>query len=685
MMPGMAEMNDEKTTYDSSKIQVLEGLNAVRMRPGMYIGGTGNKGMHHLLWEIVDNSVDELANGHGNRICVTLYKDGSISVEDNGRGIPVDMHPQMKISGVEVVFTQLHAGGKFSAENYSYSGGLHGVGASVTNALSEYCEVTVHKGGKAHFIRFSPRKIEEGGKTRIKYGAAEQPLKVIGKTDKQGTYVKFMPDRVMFKNCEFSNETIRKRLKELAFLNKGIEIAFLDERLKEDDDDRKREYKYEGGIGDFVRHLNENKSPIYHDPFLVEGKADASGKGTFVSFAIQHTDSYTESVFSYVNNIPTSEGGTHETGFKMAITRAFNQLAKQHGLLKDKEATLMGEDYREGMTAVLAIKMRDVQFEGQTKQKLGNPEAKTDVEGFVYAELLKYFNIDKDKKKYSLFEQIMTKAKGAARVRDAARRAKDIARQKNSIDGGILIGKLSSCTGRRAEQNELFIVEGDSAGGTAKQARDRSIQAILPLRGKPLNAEKKRLDQVLDNEEFRTIISALGTSIGEDFCLDNLKYHKVVILADADQDGAHIRAILLTFFFRYMKELITEGHLYIGLPPLYKLYRKDFSAYAYDDTELRALTAKQKGTIQRYKGLGEMNADQLWETTMNPKTRKLCRVTIDDAAEAEMLISTLMGDNIEARKDYISKHANFNKTENLAAKTVKAKVAFTAAGAGEVV
>jgi len=678
--------NENKNNeYDSSKIQVLEGLNAVRMRPGMYIGGTGTKGMHHLLWEIVDNSIDELANGYGNKMTVIIYKDGSVSVEDNGRGIPVDIHPQLKISGVEVVFTQLHAGGKFDKENYSYSGGLHGVGASVTNALSEWCEVTVHKDGKAYFIRFRPQESVVDGKAKIKYGSAEAPLKVIGKSDQKGTYVKFMPDRVMFKGCEFSNETIRKRLKELAFLNKGIQIIFIDERVNQDNEDRVRDYKFDGGLSDFVRYLNENKSPIYNDPFLVEGKADSKGesgqRGTLVSFSIQHTDSYTESVFSYVNNIPTSEGGTHETGFKMAITRAFNQIAKTHGFLKEKEATLMGEDYREGMTAVLAIKMRDVQFEGQTKAKLGNPEAKTDVEGFVYAELINYFNVEKDKKKYNLFDAIMTKAKGAARVREAAKRAKDITRQKNAIDGQVLIGKLSSCTGRRPELNELFIVEGDSAGGTAKQARDRSIQAILPLRGKPLNAEKKRLDQVLDNEEFRTIISALGTSIGEDFCLDDLKYHKVVIMADADQDGAHIRAILLTFFFRYMKELITEGHVYIGMAPLYKLHRKDFAAYAYDDEELRVLTSKQKGTIQRYKGLGEMNADQLWDTTMNPKTRKLCRVSIDDAAEAEMLISTLMGDNIEARKDYISKHANFNKAESIAAKTVKAKVTHSGEGA----
>ena len=661
--------------YTSSKIQVLEGLNAVRMRPGMYIGSTGPKGLHHLLWEIVDNSIDELANGYGTEITVTLHKDGSATVEDNGRGIPVDQHPQLKVSGVEVVFTQLHAGGKFSGENYNYSGGLHGVGASVTNALSEWCEVRVYKNYKEYFIRFSPMEKGEGKERKMQYGAAEAPLAVVRKTGKQGTKVSFLPDRKMFKGATFSNETVNKRLKELAFLNKGIHITFIDERVDDDDNEEghlsRIEYKFDGGLSDFVQYLNENKTPLYSQPFLCEGE----GATTQIAFSIQHNDSYSESVFSYVNNIPTSEGGTHETGFKMALTRAFNQIAKQNNLLKEKEATLQGEDYREGITAVLSIKMREVQFEGQTKTKLGNPEAKTEVEQFTYAGLLEYFkDIDKNTKKKQLFDTILNKAKGAARVREAARRAKEITRQKNSIDGGILIGKLSSCTGRRPELNELFIVEGDSAGGTAKVARDRSIQAILPLRGKPLNAEKKRLDQVLDNEEFRTIISALGTSIGEDFTLENLKYHKVIIMADADQDGAHIRAILLTFFYRYMKELITEGHVYIGMPPLYKLYRKDFSAYAYDEEELRQLTAKNKGTIQRYKGLGEMNADQLWDTTMNPKTRKLCKVTVDDAADAEKLISTLMGDNIDSRKEYISKYANFNKQDNFATKAVKSGI-----------
>lgn len=646
----------------------------MRMRPGMYIGGTGMKGFHHLLWEIVDNAIDELANGYGTEMTVTIHKDGSASVEDNGRGIPVDMHPQLKVSGVEVVFTQLHAGGKFSGENYNYSGGLHGVGASVTNALSEWTEVRVYNQWKEHFIRFTPKEKGEGKDRKMHYGLAEEPLRVVGKTNKQGTHVKFFPDRVMFKGCAWSNDVINKRLKELAFLNKGIQITFNDERVDEDNEDGELPnvvYKFDGGLSDFVGYLNENKSPMYNTPILCEGE----GSTIQIAFSIQHNDSYTESVFSYVNNIPTSEGGTHETGFKMALTRAFNQIAKNNNLIKEKEAVLLGEDYREGMTAVLAIKMREVQFEGQTKTKLGNPEAKTEVEQFVYSKLVEHFkDIDKDAKKKQLFDALLNKAKGAARVREAARRAKEITRAKNSIDGGILIGKLSSCTGRRPEMNELFIVEGDSAGGTAKVARDRSIQAILPLRGKPLNAEKKRLDQVLENEEFRTIISALGTSIGEDFNLDNLKYHKVIIMADADQDGAHIRAILLTFIYRYMKELITEGHVYIGMPPLYKLYRKDWSAYAYDDDELRKLTSANKGTVQRYKGLGEMNADQLWETTMDPKTRKLCKVTLDDAAVAEKLISTLMGDDIDSRKEYISKHANFNKAEGLAAKVVKAKV-----------
>ncbi|MDR1917572.1 MAG: DNA gyrase subunit B [Christensenellaceae bacterium] len=665
-------MANEKQHYNVNDLTLLKGLDAVRKRPGMYIGTTGSKGMHHLLWEIVDNGIDEVANGFGNRLTVTIHTDNSVTVEDNGRGIPVGIHKDLGISGVEMVFTELHAGGKFGDSNYAFSGGLHGVGASVVNALSDWCVVTVWKDGKEYYIRFSPHLRDDDNE--LHWGIADEPLKMVGKTDKTGTKVHFLPDKTMFKDVKFDNETISKRLKELAFLNKGIEIQFIDERVDKDDAETPRElvFKYDGGVADFVAYLNESKDPLYQKPFIIEGATDKMP----ITFAIQHTDGFTESIFSYVNNIPTSEGGTHETGFKSAITRAFNQIGRNFGYYKDKDQGLMGEDYREGMTAVLSIKMKEVQFEGQTKTKLGNPEAKIEVETFTYNNLCEYFK-DADKKadKKLLLETVINKAKAAARVREAARKAKDIARQKNSIDGSVLIGKLSSCSGRRPELNEVFIVEGDSAGGTAKQGRDRSIQAILPLRGKPLNAEKKRIDQVLENEEFRTLIGALGTGIGEDFNLDNLKYHKVIILADADQDGGHIRSILLTFFFRYMKELITEGHIYTGMPPLYRVFRKDFSRYCYDENELKEVTKKEKGTIQRYKGLGEMNADQLWDTTMNPKTRKLCRITLDDAAEAERLITTLMGDDIESRREYISKHANFNKIDDLAVKTVKSKLA----------
>lgn len=668
-------MANEKQSYGASNLTLLKGLDAVRKRPGMYIGTTGSKGMHHLLWEIVDNGIDEIANGYGNKLTVIIHADNSITVEDDGRGIPVDIHQELQISGVEMVFTELHAGGKFDNNNYSFSGGLHGVGASVVNALSEYCEVIVYKNGKEHYVRFSPHLDPKDGK--MHWGVADEPLKVVGRTVKNGTRVHFLPDREMFNHAEFDYKVISKRLEELAFLNKGITIVLIDERIAVDNTEYPREcvYQFEGGIADFVTYLNEGKNTLYSTPLLVTGENDKMPIG----FAIQHTDGYVESIFSYVNNIPTSEGGTHETGFKTAITRAFNQLAKQFGFLKEKDSILQGEDYREGMTAVLSVKMKEVQFEGQTKTKLGNPEAKIAVETFTYNSLLDYFkDSDKNADKKNLLETIINKAKAAARVREAARKAKDIARSKNSIDGSVLIGKLASCSGRRPEMNEIFIVEGDSAGGTAKQGRDRSIQAILPLRGKPLNAEKKRIDQVLENEEFRTLIGALGTGIGEDFNIDNLRYHKVIILADADQDGGHIRCILLTFFYRYMKDLIAQGHVYTGMPPLFKVTKKDVNRYCYDDNELKEVTKVIKGgTIQRYKGLGEMNADQLWETTMNPKTRKLCRITLDDAAEAEKLITTLMGDDIESRRNYISKHANFNKQDDIATKAVKSKLGGT--------
>lgn len=647
--------------YAASDIKVLEGLDAVRMRPGMYIGTTGIKGLHHILWEIVDNGIDEASNGFADQITVCLYKDGSASVEDNGRGIPVDIHPKLKVSGVEVVFTQLHAGGKFGNDNYNFSGGLHGVGASVTNALSEWLTVDVYKNGEVHEIEFHSFEDETG---KVVSGATKTPLHKTGETtDKKGTFVIFKPDKRVFPKTVFSQETVGTRLRELAFLNKGLKITFIDYRDEKEGVPFEREYFYEGGISDFVTYLNESKSPIYKTPIYLTGEKD----GVVVEAAIQHTDSYTESLFSYVNNIPTSEGGTHETGFKVAFTKVMNDYAKKNNILKEKDGLFLGEDLREGITAVLTVKMNNVQFEGQTKTKLGNPEARFAVEGIITDALLNFIAADK---KQETVDAIVKKALGAMKVREAARKAKDITRQKTSIENANLVGKLSSCTGKVPEENELFIVEGDSAGGSAKQARDRKFQAILPLRGKPLNAEKKRLDQVLANEEIRTIISALGAGIGQDFDIANLKFHKVIILADADQDGAHIRAILITFFFRYMKELINEGHLYIGQPPLFKVETKEGPLYAYDDNALDELKEKvgRTASVQRYKGLGEMNPEQLWETTMDPKNRVLVQVTLEDVANAEKIITTLMGDDIEHRKEYIQTHADFNKVDEFAKK-----------------
>ncbi|MBO5309903.1 MAG: type IIA DNA topoisomerase subunit B [Clostridia bacterium] len=636
--------------YESSNIIVLEGLEAVRLRPGMYIGTTGIKGLHHILWEIVDNSMDEVANGFGNLIEITLEKDGSVTVEDNGRGIPVDIHPTQKKSGVEVVFTQLHAGGKFNNDNYSYSGGLHGVGASVTNALSRWLRVFVCKNGKKYAIEFSSFEDEKG---KMKCGIPSGPLKEIGTSRTTGTRVEFMPDDRVFGDLRLDYDTISKRLRELAFLNKGVRLKLNDKKTGQSE-----EYCYEGGIKDFAIYLNEGKSKLYGAPVYLCAE-DSKIK---VELAFQHTDTYTDNIISYVNNIPTTEGGTHEVGFKGGFTKFMNDYARKNNLLKEKEANLIGEDFREGLTAVLSIKMTNIQFEGQTKTKLGNPEAKVVVEKIVAAELTKFFTGTQNNK---TAEIIINKAKGAAKVREAARKAKEITRVKNSLDNYNLVGKLSNCTGRKPEQSELFIVEGDSAGGSAKQGRDRRFQAILPLKGKPLNAEKKRLDQVLANEEIRTIISSLETNIGADFNIKNLRYHKVIILSDADQDGAHIRAILCTFFFRYMKELITNGNVYIGLPPLYKVYKANKTVYVYSDEELPA-AIKEVGRgyqIQRYKGLGEMNPEQLWETTMDPAKRTLVNVTLEDAVEAEKLVVTLMGDDINARKEYINKYANFNKVD----------------------
>ncbi len=643
-----------KQTYKAEDIKILEGLDAVRMRPGMYIGTTSVKGLHHILWEIVDNAVDEAANGHANKIEIVLYKDGSASVEDNGRGIPTDIHSKAGVSGVEVVFTQLHAGGKFGSDNYDYSGGLHGVGASVTNALSEWLTVKVYK-DTVYEMSFHSYLDEKTGK--IKSGIPVAPLKdTKEKTKKKGTFVRFLPDKRVFETTTFSVETILKRLRELAFLNKGLEIKFYDENT-----DYSRTYKFDGGIVDFIKYVNQGKTALYQEPIYVTATKDKIN----VELTIQHTDAYVDSVYSYVNNIPTGEGGMHETGFRSGLTRTLNDYARERNILKEKDDNLLGDDFKEGLTAILSIKMQNVQFEGQTKSKLGNPEARVAVESVTVNELE---TLMKNKKFAKIFDTIIEKAMGAAKARLAARKAKEIARASKSIEAQSLVGKLASCSCRKPELNELFIVEGDSAGGSAKQARMRQYQAILPLRGKPLNVEKKKLDQILQNEEIRTIISALGTGIGSEFDLSDLKFHKVIILSDADQDGAHIRAILLTFFFRYMRELVQEGHVYIGMPPLYKVHKGNVEEYAYDDNELEIKKNKvgRGATIQRYKGLGEMNPSQLWETTMNPETRSLMQVTLEDATEADRLITVLMGDEVGERKKYIFENADFNKEDKFA-------------------
>ena len=666
--------------YDANDITILEGLDAVRLRPGMYIGSTGTKGLHHILWEIVDNAIDEAANGYADQIDVRIHKDGSVSVEDNGRGIPTDIHPKTKVSGVQVVFTQLHAGGKFDEHNYSFSGGLHGVGASVTNALSKWLNVRVKKDGDVWEMGFHSYYDEE--KKKIESGIPTGALHKTGKCGKEehGTFVQFMPDDRVFSSVQFSLSAIEHRLRELAFLNKGLCITLTDERItmnehaeQEGAGEEIRQldimgatqpytvtYRYEGGIADFAAYLNEGKAKLYAQPLYYKGERD----GIYVEFAIQHTGEFTENLFSFVNNIPTPEGGFHEMGFRGGITRMLNDYARDNKLIKEKDPNFLGDDFREGITAVLSVKMKNVQFEGQTKTKLGNPEARSPVESVVVEGLRELAAQAKNKK---TFDEIIKKAQGAARVRIAARQAKDTARAKNSIDSLQLVGKLAACSGRKPEQNELFIVEGDSAGGTAKQARVRQFQSILPLRGKPLNVEKKRLDQVLANEEIRTIISALGAGVGNDFNLDKLNYHKVIILSDADQDGFHIRCILLTFFFRYMRPLVNAGHVYIGMPPLYKVYRQNGSAeeYAYDEEELQQKIEKvgRGYLVQRYKGLGEMSAEQLWKTTMDPLHRNLTQVTIEDAVAAEDMITTLMGDRVEGRKEFLNRNANFNKTD----------------------
>ncbi len=644
--------------YTASDLHVLEGLTAVRKRPGMYIGSTGSRGLHHMLWEIVDNSIDEAANGYADRITIVINEDQSVTVEDNGRGIPVGIHPELKISGVEVVFTQLHAGGKFDNKAYAFSGGLHGVGASVVNALSRRLVAEVFFEGRHYRQEFRSYTDANG---KLHAGEPTAPLSVIGKTDKKGTRITYLPDSDIFDETSLHFDRVARRLKELAFLIRGITISITDKRGEQK---KTLTFCYSGGISDFLLDMNKDRTPLHPVPIMLEGEKN----GIFVSIAMQYTtETSSDNIYSFVNNIPTPEGGTHETGFKTALTKVMNEIIKGNQQAAKEKIEFEGDDFREGLTAIISLKMTDVQFEGQTKTRLGNTEARTAVDAITQEQLMHFFmNLNNSQ----ITAKVCEKAVTAAKVRLAAKKAKKIERDKIKADAAPLVGKLSSCTGRDYSRNELFIVEGDSAGGSAKMGRDRRFQAILPLRGKPLNVEKKNIEQVLANEEFRSIITALGAGFEKSFDIKNLKYDKIIILSDADQDGAHIRTILLTFFFRYYRELVAGGHIYIAQPPLYGIKRGNKTLWAHTDKQLTAAKDElgRGCEVQRYKGLGEMNKDQLWETTMNPENRVLMQVTLENAAAADKIISTLMGDAVEPRKLYVSEYANFNKKDNFKAR-----------------
>ena len=622
--------------YDESSIKILEGLEAVRKRPGMYIGSTDKRGLHHLIWEIVDNSIDEVINGFGDYINVTLHEDGSCSVEDKGRGLPVGMHASGK-STPEVIFTVLHAGGKFETSGYKVSGGLHGVGASVVNALSSWLEVTIRRDGYEYYIRF-----EDGGKVAV-------PLKKVGTTNRHGTTVRFMPDYSIFKGASFSYTTVRERMQESAFLIKGLTVELADL-----EDGKHDKFYYDDGLLSFVEMINENKKPL-HNVYSFSG----SKNNIEMDIAFQYTDSYNESIISFVNNVKTVDGGTHEVGFKTALTKIFNDYGKANGYFKGKDKGFDGSDVREGLTAVISLKIPEalLQFEGQTKSKLGSPAARTALEAVVTEKLL--FFLEENK---AIATEIVEKSLKSKQAREAARKAREEIR-KGKTKGAkekLLSGKLTPAGGKDKTKNELFLVEGDSAGGSAKQGRDRKFQAILPLRGKVLNTERAKAEDIFKNEEINTMIHTIGAGSGSDFDPDDIQYDKVIIMTDADDDGAHIQVLLLTFFYRFMRPLIELGKLYIAMPPLYKITTGKEVTYAYDNDELKEKTEGKKCEIQRYKGLGEMNSDQLWETTMNPLTRSMIKVNIDDASLAEKRVSVLMGDKVEPRKEWIEENVEFS-------------------------